>query len=451
MKSTMGDKPVSILVVDDEFSIRDSLSNWFRKNGYQVSSAESAVDALQVMQERRYEVALLDIKMPGMDGMELLEHIHRIDARVAVIMITAFASVDTAVQALKQGAFDYVTKPIDPDELSHLVSRALEHRRLSEENAQLRETIDEVVAGDVIVGESPPMRKVMELVEHVSKTDATVLIRGESGTGKEVIARAIHAGSKRRYVSMVSVNCGSLPENLLESELFGHEKGAFTGAQYRRKGKIEMADGGTLFLDEVGAINPKMQVDLLRVLETKELTRLGGTRPISVDFRVICATNENLELVVEEGRFREDFYYRINVFTIDLPPLRTRRSDIAALACHFLDRFARQMDKRITSISPEAMELLTAYDWPGNVRELSNAIERAMVVGKPPAIRPEDLPLRRPIRYEVSAGESLAEIERRHIAAVLERTEGNVSRAAEILKVDRVTVYNKIKKYGLRS
>ena len=334
--------------------------------------------------------------MPGMDGMELQEHIHRIDPQVAVIMITAFASVDTAVRALKQGAFDYVTKPIDPDELSHLVLRALEQRRLREENVQLRETIDELVTVDKIVGDSPPMRKVMELVEHVAKTDATVLILGESGTGKEVIARAIHANSKRRYFPIVSVNCGALPESLLESELFGHEKGAFTGAQYRRKGKIEMADGGTLFLDEVGAINAKMQVDLLRVLETKELTRLGGTRPIKVDFRVICATNENLERAVAEGRFREDFYYRINVFTIELPPSAARRSDIPALANHFLDRFARQMDKRITGISPEAMDLLTAYDWPGNVRELSNAIERAMVVGTPPLIRPEDLPLRRP-------------------------------------------------------
>jgi DNA-binding NtrC family response regulator len=440
----------SILIVDDEFSVRDSLYRWLRKDGFEVTPVENATEALRAMQDRRYEVVLLDIKMPGMDGLELQEHVHRIDPQAAVIMITAFASVDTAVRALKQGAFDYVTKPIHPDELSHLVRRALEQRRLREENVQLRETLDEVVAGDKIVGDSPPMRKVMELVEHVSKTDATVLIRGESGTGKEVIARAIHASSKRRYLPIVSVNCGALPENLLESELFGHEKGAFTGAQYRRKGKIEMADGGTLFLDEVGAINVKMQVDLLRVLETKELTRVGGARPIQVDFRVVCATNGNLELAVEEGRFREDFYYRINVFTIDLPPLRARRSDVPALARHFLDRFARQMDKRITGFSPEAMDLLTTYDWPGNVRELSNAIERAMVVGQPPAIRPEDLPLRRPIGNEMSAAESLAEMEKRHIAAVLQRTEGNITRAAEILKIDRVTVYNKIKKYGLR-
>jgi len=446
----MDQKPASILIVDDEFSVRDSLYRWFVKDGYEVTAAENAKEALRAMQERRYQIALLDIRMPGMDGMELQEHVRRIDPRVAVIMLTAFASVDTAVRALKQGAFDYVVKPVDPDQLSHQVRRALEARRLQEENAQLREAIDEVVASDKIVGESPPMRKVMELVGHVAQTDATVLIRGESGTGKEVIARAIHATSKRRYLPLVCVNCGALPENLLESELFGHEKGAFTGAQSRHKGKIEMADGGTLFLDEVGAINAKMQVDLLRVLETRELTRIGGTRPMKIDFRVICATNEDLELAVEEGRFREDFYYRINVFTIDLPPLRARRPDIPLLANHFLDRFARKMDKRITAISLEAMAILNAYDWPGNVRELSNAIERAMVVGRPPSIRPEDLPLRRPATSDLSDGQSLADVERRHIAAVLERTSGNITQAAEILNVDRVTVYNKIKRYGLR-
>ncbi|MFH1268567.1 MAG: sigma-54 dependent transcriptional regulator [Planctomycetota bacterium] len=450
MSSVKAGRPASILIVDDELSVRDSLYHWFRKDGYEVKVSENATEALKTLQEHRFDVALVDIKMPGMDGMELQERIHQIDPQAAVIMITAFASVDTAVRALKQGAFDYITKPIDPDELSHLVLRALEQRRLREENMQLRETIDELVGVDKIVGDSLPMRKVMELVEHVAKTDATVLIRGETGTGKELIARAIHANSSRRYFPIVPVNCGALPESLIESELFGHEKGAFTGAQYRRKGKIEMAEGGTLFLDEVGAVHGKMQVDLLRMLETKELTRVGGMRSIKVDFRVICASNENLETAVAEGRFREDFYYRINVFTVELPPLRDRRSDIPALVQHFVDRFSGQMDKQFAGVSPAAMDLLTAYDWPGNVRELSNAIERAMVVGKPPEILPEDLPLRVPQKSEVPAGESLAEVEKRHIAAVLASTEGNVTRAAEILKVDRVTVYNKIKKYGLR-
>ena len=439
-----------ILVVDDEFSVRDSLLNWFRKDGYDVRAASNATDALRTLQDDRADVALLDIKMPGMDGMELQEHIHRIDPQIAVIMITAFASVETAVRALKQGAFDYVTKPIDPDELSHLVKRALEQRRLETENARLRESIDDLVTVDPIVGESSTMHKVMELVRHVAKTDATVLVRGESGTGKELIARAVHANSGRRYFPIVPVNCGAIPESLLESELFGHEKGAFTGAQYRRKGKIEMADGGTLFLDEVGAIPTKMQVDLLRVLETKEVTRLGGSRPVKVDFRVICATNDDLEAAIKAGTFREDFYFRVNVFTIDIPPLRERRTDIPLLAQHFVDRFARQMDKRITGVSPAAMELLAAHDWPGNVRELSNAIERAMVVGTPPLIRPEDLPVRPARPAAAAAGDvSLAEIERRHIADVLLRTGWNISRTADILEIDRATIYNKIKRYGL--
>jgi len=440
----------SILVVDDEFSVRDSLYNWFRKDGFEVLAAENATEALKTMQDHAFDVVFLDIKMPGMDGMELQEHIHRIDPEIAVIMITAFASVETAVRALKAGAFDYVTKPIEPDELSHLVLRAMEQRRLRKENVQLRETIDELVTVDAIIGDSPAMKKVMALVQHVAATDATVLVLGESGTGKELIARAIHANSQRRYFPIVPVNCGALTESLLESELFGHEKGAFTGAQHRRKGKIEMADGGTLFLDEVGAIDHKMQVDLLRVLETKELTRVGGSQTIKVAFRVVCATNEHLEKAVEEGRLREDFYYRINFFTIEVPPLRERSSDIPLLADHFLNRFARQMDKRITGISPEAMDLLMAHEWPGNVRELSNAIERAMVVGKPPVIRPADLPMREPKIGSTTAAESVAEVEKRHFASVLERTDWNITRAAEVLQVDRATVYNKIKKYDLR-
>ncbi len=447
----MVNRPANILVVDDEFSVRDSLKNWFRKDGHEVTAAANGPEALQALENGRFDVAIVDIKMPHMDGVEVQEHMQRLDPQLAVIMITAFASVDTAVRTLKQGAFDYVTKPIDPDELSHLVRRALEHRRLRAENVQLRETIDEFVAGDSIIGSSPPMRKVMELAEHVAKTDATVLIRGESGTGKELIARAIHANSARRYAPIIPVNCGGLPETLLETEFFGHEKGAFTGAQYRRKGRLEMADGGTLFLDEVGSIGIKMQVDLLRVLETKEFTRVGGMKSINVDFRVICATNEDLENAVREGRFREDFYYRINVFTIEVPPLRARRPDIPILAQHLLERFARQMDTRITSISPAAMNVLESYDWPGNVRELSNAIERAMVVGKGLSIQPEDLPLRNRVREAAGAPDSLAEIEKRHIASVLARTDWNITRAADLLGVDRATVYNKIKKYGLSS
>jgi len=446
----MAERRGRILVVDDEFSVRDSLSLWFRKDGFDVESAGNGNEALEVFEAGRFDVAVVDVKMPGMDGVQLQEHLARLDPDLPVIMITAFASVDTAVRTLKLGAFDYVTKPVDPDELSHLVRRAIEQRRLRQENLQLRETIDEFVAGDVIVGEAPAMKKVLELAEHVAKTDATVLIRGESGTGKELIARAIHANSRRRYAPIIAVNCGGLPETLLETELFGHEKGAFTGAQYRRKGRLEMADGGTLFLDEVGSISLKTQVDLLRVLESHEFTRVGGSKPVKVDFRVICATNEDLEKAVVEGRFREDFFYRINVFLIEAPPLRVRRPDIPLLANHFLERFARQMDKRITQISPEAMAVLEGHDWPGNVRELSNAIERAMVVGKGRSIQPEDLPLRGGPRVPPDEADSLAEMERRHVASVLEKVDWNITRAAEVLRVDRVTVYNKIKKYGLK-
>ncbi|MGA2254792.1 MAG: sigma-54 dependent transcriptional regulator [Thermoguttaceae bacterium] len=439
-----------ILIVDDEFSIRDSLDHWFRKDGYEVQVAADAALALEAMQSTVFDVVLLDVRLPGMDGMRLLEQIRRTIPTTIVIMITAFASVDTAVRALKLGAADYVTKPINPEELSHVVAQTLAQRRLREENVRLRGTIDEMAGDREIVGQSPPMRKVLELISHVAKTEATVLILGESGTGKELVARAIHAASKRRYAPIVAVNCGGLPDSLLEGELFGHEKGAFTGADEARKGKIELADGGTLFLDEVGAINPKMQVDLLRVLETHDVFRLGAGRPKMVDFRVVCATNDNLPRAIQEGRFREDFYYRINVFTIELPPLRSRRADIPALAQHFLDRFSRQMDSHITQISPEAMELLMNQDWPGNVRELSNAIERAMVVGRPPAITPGDLPVRRE-QHSAPPVQSLDEVEKQHIAAVLASTDGNITRAAEILQVDRVTVYNKIKKYGLRS
>ncbi len=446
----MREDQASILVVDDEFSVRDSLRGWFRKDGYRVEVAENATEALRRLEESSWDVVLLDIKMPGMDGLELQQRIHQIDPEIVTIMITAYASVETAVQALKQGAFDYITKPIDPDELSHIVRKALEQRRLRTENLQLRQKIEELSQLGEIVGDSPQMQKVLELVKSVAEADATVLIRGESGTGKELIAQAIHANSRRRYFPIVPVNCGALPETLLESELFGHEKGAFTGALYRRKGKLEMADGGTLFLDEVGTVSLKTQVELLRVIETKEFVRVGGSKPIRVDFRVICATNQNLEKLVEQGAFREDLYYRINVFSIYLPPLRERRSDVPLLATHFLRKYALQMNKAFTEIAPEAMDLLVRHEWPGNVRELANAIERALVVGKPPAVRPSDLPLQISARSDNVPADSLAAMEKAHIARILERSGWNITRAAETLKIDRVTLYNKIKKYELR-
>jgi DNA-binding NtrC family response regulator len=388
--------------------------------------------------------------MPGMSGLELQRRIKEIDKNVSVIIITAYASVESAVQALKEGAFDYVTKPVDPDDLSHLVQNALNQRMLAAENVLLRTKIEELSKTGEIIGESAQVKKVMELVGTVAQTDATVMIRGESGTGKELVARAIHNSSNRRYFPLIPVNCGSIPEGLLESELFGHEKGAFTGAQYRRKGKFEMANGGTIFFDEIGNLDMKLQVDLLRVIETKQFTRLGGEQAINVDFRVICATNKNLEKAVEEGSFREDLYYRLNVFSIFLPPLRERRSDIPLLAQHFLRSYSLSMNKHVDAISPEALDVLIRYDWPGNVRELQNAIERAMVVGKPPCIRTEDLPFQLNNRPRVPQADSLSEVERQHIINILDRTGWNITRSAEILKIDRVTLYNKIEKYGLR-
>jgi DNA-binding NtrC family response regulator len=446
----MREEDASILVVDDEFSVRDSLCGWFRKDGFKVETAENATEALKKLQDAAWDIVLLDIKMPGMDGLELQQRIHEIDPEIVTLMITAYASVESAVLALKQGAFDYITKPVDPDELSHLVRKALDQRRLRSENLGLRRKIDQLSQFGEIVGESPQMQKVLELVRSVAETDATVLIRGESGTGKELIAQAIHANSHRRYFPIVPVNCGALPEPLLASELFGHEKGAFTGAAYRRKGKLEMANGGTLFLDEVGTVFPKIQVELLRVLETKELTRLGGTQPTRVDFRVICATNQNIEKAVEEGQFREDLYYRLNAFSIYLPPLRERRQDIPLLAQHFLRKYALQMNKNFVEILPEAMDLLVRHEWPGNIRELANAVERALVVGKPPAVRPGDLPLQISSRSDSIPLDSLAAMEKAHIQRILERAGWNITRAAETLGIDRVTLYNKIKKYDLR-
>ena len=451
----MDAKDVGILIVDDELSVRNSLYKWFAEDGYRVDTAADAKEALKKLEENPWDIILLDIKMPGMNGLELQKRIREIDSSIVVIMITAYASVDTAVQALKAGAFDYITKPFDPDDLEHLIRNAIEKRQLTRENIQLKQKITQLTPEETIIAESPQMQHVLQLVDTVAQTDSTILIHGESGTGKEVVARAIHNRSRRRLFPLVAVNCGAFPESLLESELFGHEKGAFTGAQYRRKGKIELADGGTLFLDEIGDISPKTQLDLLRVLETRQFTRLGGNQVIHSDFRLICATNKNLEEEVRKGNFREDLYYRINVFFILIPPLRERREDIPALAHFFLQKYARTMNKPFTDIAPEAMQLLKECRWPGNVRELENAIERAMVVGSPPVIRARDLPFFQ-TTVAPKAGvpepesDSLEAIEKAHILGVLTRTNWNIKRSAEILKIDRVTLYNKIKKFQLQ-
>ncbi|HLF13937.1 MAG TPA: sigma-54 dependent transcriptional regulator [Bacteroidota bacterium] len=439
----------SILIVDDESSVRDSLSKWFREDGYDIGTAEHAQAALHRLQERKWDVILLDIKMPGMDGMELQQRIRETGTEPAIIFITAHASVDTAVQALKSGAFDYITKPVDPDHLSHLVHNALRQTALSGENVKLKEQITEFFRVDDMIGESVAMKKVYELIETVAPTDTTVMIRGESGTGKELIARAIHGNSQRKFFPIVTVNCGALPEGILESELFGHERGAFTGAQYQRKGKLELVDGGTLFLDEVGNVDMKTQMDLLRVIETKQFSRVGGNQIIKVDFRVICATNKNLEKAVSDGTFREDLYYRLNVFTVVVPPLRERKSDIPIIAQYFVRKYSQAMGKAIHSISPEAMDMLVRYDWPGNVRELENAIERAMVVGKSSSILYGELPIQVNDKGKIPSGGSLAAVEKEYIRRVLEENHWNISRSADLLQIDRATLYNKIERYGI--
>jgi DNA-binding NtrC family response regulator len=475
----------SILVVDDERAIRDSLTNWFEEDGYDVDSAADGKQALAKLDGRKYDLVLLDIKLPGMDGMELLKRIRVVSPDVLVIMITAFASVETAVQALKDGAYDYVTKPFDPDDLNRLVRRAIQQHELVSENQRLKENVDELIRVDDIVGASDAIGKVVELIATVSRTDATVLVRGETGTGKELVARAIHANSKRRYFPIITMNCGAVPDDLLESELFGHERGAFTGASHRRKGKLELANGGTLFLDEVGNVSARMQMELLRVLETKRFMRLGGSQEIEVDFRLVSATNLDMEAAVRDGRFREDLYYRLDVFRIDLPPLRARREDISPLARHFVDAFARAMARPPVVISDEGLRLLERSPWPGNVRELRNVIERAMVLCRGDRILPEHLRFQFPpdlgapdaggrpaaagapaaAAGDAAAGEgaaagggrplpaaeddTLAAVEKAHIARVVKDCDGNVTQAAKALGIDRVTLYAKIKKYGI--
>ena len=436
-----------LLIVDDELSVRDSLGKWFREEGYEVTTVENANDALTRLAEQRWDAALVDIKMRGTDGIELQRRMHEIDPDLIVIIMTGYASVETAVTALKNCAYDYVTKPLDPDEIAHLVRNALRHKRTAQENVLLRERVAEVARPSELIGQSAAMRKVFDAIETVGPTDATVLVTGESGTGKELVARAIHQASPRKFHPLVVIHCGALTETLLESELFGHEKGAFTGAQYRKKGKFEIAEGGTVFLDEIGDITLKTQTDLLRVLQEREITRVGGNQVIKVDFRCIAATNKDLEKLIEDGKFRPDLFYRLNVFRIELPPLRNRREDIPPLVDHFVRKFSLAMNKRIARVSPEAMNQLQQQPWLGNVRELENAVERAMVVGQGPELRERDF-IFKPQTVSNGSSKTLEDMERAHILRVVEECGGNQSHAAVILDIDRVTLYHKLKKYG---
>jgi DNA-binding NtrC family response regulator len=437
--------PVRILVVDDEQHVRNSLATWFREEGYDVAVAASGKEALAVLTREGSNILLVDIKMPGMDGLELQRKVRELAPDATIIIMTAYASVETAVQALKEGAYDYIVKPFDPEAVSRLVHKATERYSLIAENRALKERLAGALPTLVTSG-SPAMSQVLALVDQVAPTDTSVLITGESGTGKELVARLIHARSARRFGPFVVENCGALAEGVLESELFGHERGAFTGAVARRRGKIELADEGTLFLDEIGDVPPKVQVDLLRVLQDRMLTRVGANTPTAVNFRLVTATHRDLEAEVAAGRFREDFYFRINVFAIKLPPLRERTEDIPALATFFLRHFATQMNRQVSGFTPEALAALVGYPWPGNVRELQNAIERAMVMCQGDRIEAGHFPFASP---PAPADVSLAALEAAHIRQVLATYSYNVARAARALDIDRVTLYNKMKKYGI--
>jgi DNA-binding NtrC family response regulator len=439
---------ISIMIVDDEESVRDSLYNWFIEDGYDVECAEDAKKALTILETRDFDIVLADIKMPGMDGMEMLRRIKSLKKEAIVIIMTAFATVDTAVQALKDGAFDYITKPFDPDDLSHLIRNATRQISLSAENKVLKEKVLSLENVENLIGKSEAIKQVLRNIESVASSNASVIITGESGTGKELVARAIHTNSSRKFFPLVIVHCGALTESLLESELFGHEKGAFTGAVYNRKGRFEMADNGTIFLDEIATISSKMQVELLRVLETKTFVRVGGNKEIGSDFRVICATNRDLKTMVEKGLFREDLFYRLNVVNIHVPPLRERIEDIPLLAAYFIKKYCSSMNRSQMTIEPAALKRLEEFPFPGNIRELENMIERAIVVGNGKKITLKDLPLGKTVVNPTF--ESLDELEKNHIQQILDKYSWNISASAKALKVDRVTLYNKIKKYNLK-
>lgn len=441
----------SILVVDDEFAVQQALKAWFSKSGYETHTADSGEAALSKLEEVPFDVVFLDIMMPGLNGIETLEEIKKRYPSTIVVMMTAYASIESAVEAMKLGAGDYLVKPLDPDLLDPLVARLLKYREILQENVLLRDQISRMIRFENLVGKSDAMQAVYTMIRDVAGSDASVLIIGETGTGKELVAKAIHAVSPRCEAPFIPINCGAFPEHLLESELFGHEKGAFTGAAFARKGRLELCSGGTLFLDEIGEITPRMQVDLLRVLEDKRFYRVGGERPIEVDFRVIAATNRDLQKAIQDGTFRADLYYRLNVVSIQVPPLRQRIDDIPLLAQHFLDRFSRETNKNIDSISRDAMELLCSQSWQGNVRELQNAIERAVVVCKKRQVDVGDLAFLQCSMAMPSADLALEQVIREHIQRVLKAQGGNISKAAQVLAIHRSTLHKKLKEYGLES
>ncbi len=450
----MSDKPV-ILIVDDEKNTREGLARALRDE-YYVAEAENGLRALEWLETRHADVVLSDLRMPGMDGMTLLSRLLAREPRPVLILLTAYGSIETAVEAMKRGAYDFLPKPVNLDRLELLLKRALTERRLGAENQRLKEQLDSKYGFESIVGVSAPMQAVFDMIRQVAPTRATVLIQGESGTGKELVARALHQCSPRAQGPFIPVHCAALSPTLLESELFGHEKGAFTGALERRRGRFELADGGTLFLDEIGEIDPSLQVKILRVLEERRFERVGGTETVGVDVRLVAATNRDLKQMVEAGRFREDLFYRLYVVNMMLPPLREREGDIVLLAQHYLQALAAENGRKVSGITPDAMDALAAYGWPGNVRELRNVIERMVVLSSGDKLTVRDLPpaLRAPTGGRAVAGtrpgQVLRDAERQLIEEALRRHKGSRTRAAVDLGISRRTLHRKLNEFGLR-
>lgn len=451
----------SILVVEDKGSMQEMLTATLTNEGYEVDVASSGSEGIEKASQKRYDLVLTDLKLPGADGIQVLTEIKEMDPEVSVVVMTAFGTVENAVEAMKIGAFDFLTKPFDTDRLSLLIRRALENRRLVAENVLLRQELGQNLGLTEIIGSSSRMKEATALVEKVAVSDTTVLLSGESGTGKELFAQAIHYLSPRKDGPFVPINCAAIPRDLLENELFGSEKGAFTSSTARKMGKFEIAEGGTIFLDEIGDMDVSLQAKLLRVLQEKEFERLGGTKTIAVNVRVIAASNMDLKKSIEKKEFREDLFYRLSVFPVVIPPLRDRRDDIPALADYFIDKFCKEMNKKKKKLSTESLKIMDKYHWPGNVRELENTIERAIILCESKTIAPDSLAIRLSTVPEIRLREGAglkevaalaqAEAEKSLILRVLSQTRGNKKKCAEILQIDYTTLFEKLKKYGLQT
>lgn len=450
-----------ILIIDDEPLMRISISDALKVEGYNVMSAETGGEGLKSIKNNSYDVVITDLRLPEVDGVQILKSCKQISPRTKVLMITAYGSVDTAVEAMKIGAYDYITKPFSMDEFILTVKRLIALRDLEDENIYLKEKIEERYEFSGIIGKSDKMKDIFEKIEIIAPTDTTVLITGESGTGKELVANAIHYNSPRKNEAFIKVSCAALPETLLEAELFGHERGAFTGALKQKKGRFELAHKGTLFLDEIGEVTQAVQVKLLRVLQEREFERLGGTGTIEVDVRIICATQRDLKKEVQKGNFREDLYYRLNVVPVHLPALRDRKEDILLLTEHFLNMYSKHMNKPMRGISIEAREFILKYDFPGNIRELENAVKRALTLSRDKEIQPWDLPedmcticregskMGERLSYSEPLPTAMSLFEKQYVSKVLQETKGNKTLASKLLGISRKTLWEKCKLYGL--